>query len=163
MTSDDAPAGAVPDALRRLLDRQEIHDLLCRYARGCDRGDWELVRSAYHPDAEDDHVSFRGGVDDLIVWLTARFADVDNSVHFLGNQLVEPTGPDTAFVETYFISSRVVSGSRLRQSWGRYLDHVERRDGEWRIARRRVVLETSFTTDVSPCPPTTHPAPRASR
>ncbi|GAB3176747.1 nuclear transport factor 2 family protein [Streptomyces incanus] len=37
------------EALQRLVDRKEIQDALARYARGVDRGDWELVRSAYPP------------------------------------------------------------------------------------------------------------------
>jgi hypothetical protein len=45
---------AVPEAaLRRLLDRAQIQDATYRYARGVDRGDVGLIRSAYHPDAYD--------------------------------------------------------------------------------------------------------------
>src|SRR5579862_8540086 len=74
-------------ALQRLIDQAEIRDVMCRYARGVDRGDWALLRSTYHPDAYDDHVGYKGPVDGLIEWLDERFADVDNSVHFLGNCL----------------------------------------------------------------------------
>lgn len=150
--------GEEVSALRDLLDQHEIYDALCRYARGVDRGDWELVRSAYHPDADDDHGSYQGDIDGLIEWLDDRFADVDNSVHLLGNCLVERTGQDNALVETYFISSRLhppagkaaertAPGDALcRQAWGRYLDRFERRDGAWRIARRKVVIDASFTS-----------------
>ena len=142
------------EALQRLADRQEIQDALARYARGVDRGDWELVRSAYHPDAHDEHGSFSGGIDGLVSWLADRFQDVDNSVHFLGNCLIEPTGPDNALVETYFVSARLTTkdphraidaGDALsRQAWGRYVDHFTRRDGAWRIARRTVVVDGRF-------------------
>jgi hypothetical protein len=33
-----------------------------------------------------------------------------------------------------------------RQSWGRYVDRFERRDGQWRVADRKVVLEARFTS-----------------
>jgi hypothetical protein len=33
-----------------------------------------------------------------------------------------------------------------REAWGRYLDHFERRDGEWRVGRRIVVIEAGYTT-----------------
>ena len=69
-------------ALHRLLDKSEIYDSICRYARGIDRGDWDLVRSTYHPDADDDHVEYKGGIDGLIEWLDKRFAGIDNSMHF---------------------------------------------------------------------------------
>ncbi|MEV0493003.1 nuclear transport factor 2 family protein [Streptomyces atratus] len=145
---------SAPEALQRLVDRQEIQDALARYARGVDRGDWELVRSAYHPDAHDEHGSFSGGVDGLITWLTDRFEGVDNSVHFLGNCLIEPTGPDCALVETYFVSARLTTkdpqraidaGDALsRQAWGRYVDRFTRREGAWRIALRTVVVDGRF-------------------
>lgn len=144
--------------VRALLDRQEIEDALRRYARGVDRGAWQLVRSAYHDDAFDDHGDFKGGVEALIEWLERRFANVDNSVHLLGNCVIEAAGDGRALVETYFVSSRLVTppaaerpdlgpdDALCRQAWGRYLDHFERREGAWRIAQRRVVLEARITT-----------------
>jgi hypothetical protein len=146
------------NTLQRLADRAEIQDCLCRYARGVDRGDLELLRSTYHPDAHDQHGEYRGGVDGLIAWLADRFAGVDNSMHFLGNCLIEFAGRDFAFVETYFASRRLrppseAEGARLRpgdmlcrEAWGRYLDHFERRQGEWRVAHRVVVLESAYTS-----------------
>lgn len=140
----------------RLADRAAIQDCLCRYARGVDRGDWDLVRSTYHPDATDQHGEYRGGIDGFIDWLDKRFAGVDNSMHFLGNCLIEFAGPAHAFVETYFVSRRLLlpidaeraglqPGDRMsREAWGRYADQFERRDGEWRVARRIVVIETSY-------------------
>jgi len=144
-------------ALQRLLDKEAIRDAMCRYSRGVDRGDWELLRSTYHPDAIDEHGDFKGSVDGLIEWLDKRFAGVDNSMHFLGNCLIEFAGPDLALVETYFVSRRLrppvgderkVAGpgdAMCREAWGRYVDRFERRDGEWRVARRTVVLEASST------------------
>ena len=46
-------------ALRVLLDKQEIHEVLMRYCRGIDRCDAELLHSVYHPDATDDHGLFK--------------------------------------------------------------------------------------------------------
>lgn len=146
------------ETLQRLADRAEIQDSLCRYARGVDRGDWGMVRSTYHPDAYDQHGEYRGGIDGLIEWLDKRFTGVDNSMHFLGNCLIEFAGPNHAFVETYFVSRRLRPPTEVerpalqpgdqmcREAWGRYADQFERRDGEWRVAHRVVVLETSSTS-----------------
>ena len=146
------------EMLQRLADRAEIQDCLCRYARGVDRGDWDLVRSTYHPDAHDQHGEYRGDIGGLIAWLDKRFAGVDNSMHFLGNCLIEFAGPDHAFVETYFASRRLrpptdaeranlEPGDQMcREAWGRYADQFERRNGEWRVARRVVVIETGYTS-----------------
>lgn len=147
-------------AVLALLDKQAIYEAMCTYARGVDRGDWELVRATYHPDAYDDHVDFRGGVDELINWLDDRFRGVENSSHFLGNCHIAFAGPDKALVETYFVSSRLrpedsdrqetpATGRALcRQSWGRYVDVFERRGGEWRVSSRKVVIEQRFTSPV---------------
>lgn len=145
-------------ALQRLIDKSEIQDAMTRYARGVDRGDWELMRSTYHPDAFDSHGDYKGSVDGLIEWLDQRFAGVDNSMHFLGNCLIEFAGPDLALVETYFVSRRLrppagdecqttsPNDAMCREAWGRYVDRFERRDGQWRVAHRTVVLEASSTS-----------------
>lgn len=143
--------------LEDLADRARIQDCLCRYARGVDRGDWELVRSTYHPDAYDAHGDYKGGVDGLLRWLDERFAGVDNSMHVLANCLIEFADRDHAFVETYFGSSRLRPPTQAeaaglqpgdmvcREAWGRYADRFERREGEWRVAHRIVVIERSCT------------------
>jgi len=145
-------------ALQRLLDKDEIRDAMSRYARGVDRGDWDLVRSAYHPDAHDNHSDYSGGVDGFIEWLEKRFTGVDNSMHFLGNSLIEFAGPDLALVETYYVSRRLRSftdeerhmagpnDAMARESWGRYVDRFERRNGEWRVAHRTVVSEAASSS-----------------
>ena len=147
-----------PDTLQRLADRAAIQDAMCRYARGVDRGDADMIRSAYHPDAHDDHVEYKGDVDGFIKWLDARFAPFVNSTHFLGNCLIEFAGPDLAFVETSYASRRLrlPTGNEsaglgphdmiMRQSWGRYLDRFERRNGDWRVARRVVIVDDRFSS-----------------
>ena len=149
---------SIDKALQRLIDKDEIQDALSRYARGVDRGDWTLVRSTYHVDAYDEHGDYKGTIDGLIDWLDHRFAGVDNSMHFLGNCLIEFAGSDIALVETYFVSRRLrppvgderkTAGSRdaiCRETWGRYVDRFERRDGGWRVAHRAVVVEASSSS-----------------
>jgi len=141
------------DSLQRLLDKQEIFETMCRYARGVDRGDWDLVRSTYHEDAYDSHGDYKGDINGLIAWLEMLFKGVDNSIHFLGNCLIEFSNNNSALVETYFVSRRLraPTGEELkfakskdaisRESWGRYIDHFERRKGQWRVVHRTVVTE----------------------
>jgi hypothetical protein len=152
----------------RLADRARIMDLMARYAQAVDRRDWEGVRATYHADAHDDHGEFKGGVDAFIDWVSRRHEKVEQSMHFLGNCLVEFTGPDTALVETYFIARQtyaadaaaartMVAGGgapgRLEaEIWGRYVDVAERRDGEWRTARRTVVFEVMQVHPASSLP-----------
>ncbi|QKS00625.1 nuclear transport factor 2 family protein [Sphingomonas sp. CL5.1] len=139
--------------MQRLIDKDEIRDAIVRYAHGVDRGDWEMVRSGYHPDAYDAHGEYCGGVDGLLRWLDERFAGVDNSMHFLGQSLFEFAGPELALVETCFVSHRLRAPTSaeasdlapddaiVREGWGRYVDRFERRNGQWRVAHRTVVME----------------------
>ena len=144
--------------LQQLIDRAAIQDLMARYARGVDRRDWALVRSTFHPDAHDDHGEYKGGVDGFIAWVSRRHENVVQSVHFLGNCLIEFTSPDVALVETYYIARQtygadataarsMISGGDVKpgpveaEIWGRYIDIVVRRNGEWRTVRRIVAFE----------------------
>jgi hypothetical protein len=62
MTVDDESR----DQVKLLTDRAEIYDCMQRDARGIDRQDRALLRSAYHDGAVDDHLGFVGVVDDFI-------------------------------------------------------------------------------------------------
>ncbi len=71
-------------------------------------------------------------------------------MHFIGNEYVEVDG-DSAHSETYFISYATISDSgksASRSRGGRYLDRFERRDGEWKIARRLLVDEWNRLDDL---------------
>jgi hypothetical protein len=143
------------DALQRLVDKDQIRDLMSRYARGVDRGDWDLVRDTYHTDATDDHGDYKGGVDGFIEFARARTAGATQVMHFLGECLIEFASDDVAIVETYFFTAhtlgpeaqrqyRVSGGSSVQLSqYGRYADRVERRNRAWRIAQRIVVFEAT--------------------
>ena len=88
-------------ALRVLLDKQEIHEVLMRYCRGIDRCDAELLHSVYHPDATDDHGLFKGKAADFIPWALKALTRDDNTSHYIANELIEVDG-DVAHCESYF-------------------------------------------------------------
>ena len=142
--------------LQRLIDKDEIRDLMARYCRGVDRADWDLVRSTYHTDAHDDHGDYKGGIDGFIDFAKVRTGGATQVMHFLGECLIEFASPDLAIAETYFFTAHTLGPEAQRQygaadkggpvqlsHYGRYVDRVERRAGVWRIARRIVVFETT--------------------
>ena len=137
--SDGRPPGAA-----ELVAKQACHDAVMRCARGLDRCDPELVRSAHHPGAQVDCGAWRGGVEGFCEWLgLALFERASCTFHKLGNVLVAVDG-ERAFGETYAIVHLVggdPAAPRERVLGLRYLDRFERRDGEWRIAERRVSYE----------------------
>ncbi len=142
--------------LRRLIDREEILDVMQRYARGVDRGDWEAVRAVYHEGAFDDHGDYKGDVDGFIEFARDRVGPLPQCMHFLGNCLIEFASEDVAAVETYFMTAHTLDAQGQKaygagdgnepmqlSSYGRYVDRVERRSGEWRIAHRICVFEAT--------------------
>jgi hypothetical protein len=136
-------------ALQELLDRQAIHDVMCRYARGIDRTDLPLVQSCYHPGATDDHGSFNGTIEDFMPWVEIQLEAFDSIMHFLGNMLIELDG-DVAYVETYCISYHRLKGQDVDTLFAlRYVDRFEKREDEWRIATRKVVAEWNRVDEVN--------------
>jgi ketosteroid isomerase-like protein len=126
-----------------LADREAIRDCLYRYARGVDRIDADMVRSAYWPDAIDTHLDFTGDVEAFIAWAFPIMRAMDQTMHMIGNVLMTIRGP-TADVESYFHGyHRVTIDGRKADmiGSGRYIDRFERRGDEWRIAERLVLTD----------------------
>ena len=133
------------DELEAMRAERAITKAMLRYTRGIDRCDEELLRSAYHDDAYDDHGDrFRGPAREFIPWtlghLRKRFV---STMHTLHNIDIDVNG-DWARAETYCISQHVVRADdgqlRLETFACRYLDRFEDRPGAgWRIAHRVVV------------------------
>jgi hypothetical protein len=140
--------------LSRLADEHDIRKVIHRYCRALDRFQWEDVRACYHPDATDDHGDFRGDVDGFIELIKGRMPRLVSSSHFIGNVLVDVDGDD-ARAESYAISmSRLTAkGDKpMTDQWVgfRYVDDFERRDGEWRIARRMCLFDWVRNDPVGP-------------
>jgi ketosteroid isomerase-like protein len=133
-------------AVQRLLDEAEIRRLLARYSQAVDRGDMETLRGLYHHDATDDHSGvYSGGIDGFIATLQGSLdrGMVTCTRHCISTIAIEIDG-EVAVVESYFDAyhrRQVESGTVDELAAGRYLDRMERRDGTWRIAHRRVVWD----------------------
>jgi len=138
--------------MQEVLDRQAISDCLLRYTRGVDRVDAELIRSAFHPDALDFHSATQAGTVEsfLSYWLPLQ-ATRETAHHHVTNCSIDvDAGGDTAHAETYFFCIIKESGlSTIRMSGGRYVDRLEKRNDEWRIALRLVLSEWKADADAS--------------
>ncbi|ADP80866.1 nuclear transport factor 2 family protein [Pseudofrankia inefficax] len=140
---------ATQQRLLRLADRADIIDCLARYARGMDRLDRDLARSAYHDDAIDDHAGFVGPVDAFLDWSFAYHRQQFRHQHYVTNHHIELAG-DEAHVETYylFVATERDPDEPLKVYGGRYVDRFERRDGRWAIAGRVCLPEWRAETTV---------------
>jgi hypothetical protein len=153
-----AELASLRETVRRLSDREEIFDCLHRYNRGLDRLDPDCVMSAYFSDADDHHGPFRGSPEEFTAWVMEHMLQWDASLHILDLNNLTIEG-DSADSECYVIfTQRLADHSQLDFGGCRYLDHLERRDGEWRITQRTLVVDWTARAEVTDLPDTpAHP------
>jgi ketosteroid isomerase-like protein len=135
------------DVTTSLSDHDAIRQVATRYARGVDRLDADVMKSAYWPEATDDHGVFVGNAMvfcDRVVETHKRFA---GTMHCNMNHAIEVNG-DQASGEIYNVTYlfRVEGDVHYTDTWfGRYLDQYEKRSGEWRIIERICVHENTMS------------------
>jgi hypothetical protein len=136
-----------------IIAESEIRDVHRRFCRANDRRDEELMRSCFHPDATIE-LHEKLNVEEFIALGKAILGRFTQTWHNSGNQLVEVSG-NTAWAEHYTTSTHRIAADdegpeRDFVAMGRYIDHMEQRDGEWRIARRRMLMDFMRTDPVVP-------------
>ena len=151
-------------ALDDLIARRDVYEVLTRYSRALDRADAELMKTVYWPDGTDNHGVFNGNAAEFAEFIVREIQNwFEVTVHGLMNCHMEIAG-DVACTETYLFAYHKVRadkaldifGARYMQQFdlsklepgnqhfyfgGRYLDRLERRNGEWKIAVRQVVMD----------------------
>jgi hypothetical protein len=147
--------------LQKLFDHHEIVNIVYKYCRGIDRRDEALLRSVYWEDAVEDHGIMLTGVDDFVRMAMEIVETCVVTHHQIGNVLAQIDG-DQAKVESYVHLHHRIEGRPPRRQWplqpapvpadqkgiftdffcgGRYLDQMEKRNGSWRILRRKVAYD----------------------
>jgi len=134
---------AIAKDLTSIIDRETIRDCLARVARGEDRRDAELLGTAYWPDASVDHGIFLGTFREYLSWVVPGAPAVLLTLHTLGQSLIDLRG-NRAMAETHVTAyHRIKMESEERDIvlGGRYLDALEKRSLEWRIAKRTMLYD----------------------
>ena len=136
-------------ALRDLLDRAAIREVLARYCRAADRCDEELMRACYHQDALDKHGAFGGAAMDFVSWVIhVQRTNSLTTQHAVSTVVIELAGP-VAWVESAFEATHVRPAADgfdepfIETFWGRYVDRFEKRAGRWAISSREVAHDWS--------------------
>jgi hypothetical protein len=130
--------------LEAMLSKQEIKDVLARYARGVDRADEEMLKSCYHPDAIEEHGSaYAGPAHEYIEGAVVRIRQMGTMCHYICNVHIE-LEEELAYVEAYVLT--FARFSRDEESvdtltGGRICDRFERRADAWKIAHRKLVFD----------------------
>ncbi len=131
--------------LETLLAKDQIRDLVLRYCRAVDRRDYAALAELYHDDAVDDHGGmFSGSASEFLAWLPSILETMQATAHMVTNHLIEVDG-DYAEGEVSTIAYHLTKDEQGEDSeiviGGRYLDRYERRDGQWRFAHRKIVMD----------------------
>ncbi|MEH6519018.1 MAG: nuclear transport factor 2 family protein [Halioglobus sp.] len=140
MTTETGTA-ANPD---RVADQLAIHDILSLHSRGLDRLDQATIQAAYWPEAEVDYGSYKGGAHNFAELVVGALAgQYELTRHLLSNTLVEFTD-NIACSESCVTAGHLLLGAQEEMLfYGRYLDRLEKRNGQWKIMHRQVVIDWS--------------------
>lgn len=133
--------------LDELLSRAQISEVLMAYARGNDRVDEALLKSCFWSESTHKHGKFEGKSSDFINFALKILATVKYTAHHISNVSIGING-HRAFSECYYFAhhrrDRKEGGGEEDAFFeGRYLDDFERRDGTWKIIRRRGLSDYS--------------------
>jgi hypothetical protein len=136
---------ALEAKLQDMTDRQAIYDCIKRNSRGNDRFDADLVSSSYHADAVHELGRKRiSGAEYGAHANSAHGAYFDANLHNVTMHTCEIDG-DVAHAESYNLGVFLDKGGETgRILAGRYIDRLEKRDGEWRIVLRRATVEVAM-------------------
>lgn len=152
--------------LQRLLDESDIEKVLKLYCRAIDRLDLELLKSIYHPDATDDHGIFSGNAHEFAEFIVSTMREnILDGMHTVTHCTIDVDG-NFATSEAYYSAYQLCRGGEdfvkeffgeryaeeQRQNGtidnshdffnaGRYIDLFERREGQWKVLRRKITSE----------------------
>lgn len=131
--------------LWELIAREEIRELVARYAHHADAGRFDELVALFAEDGTlrvDDRETLRGR-DAILAFLEATRASLRDSPgprvtrHHVSALRLEVTSADAATGAAYFL----VATDRGVDHWGRYRDRYVQGDGRWRFAERRVRVD----------------------
>jgi hypothetical protein len=123
-------------------ERQRIIDVYRHYTRGLNRHDMELLYGSFWPDAQINY-GFHSWLRDPWIdqWQKNRYQKgLSCQAHHITNETVDIDG-DSAHVESYLIAlwKPPTDDKPALILAGRYIDRLDRRNGEWRIAVREFI------------------------
>lgn len=138
-------------AVRYLLDRLEIQDLVTRYFCAADQRDFKLFVGCFVAETMVDYsellpVPSAHPIEEVASVIEATMARLySNTQHFIGNHTVTVDG-DRATGETYCLAvhqhiDATLDDDQRPVSFLRYLDRYVRTEHGWRIEHRRVTRD----------------------
>jgi 3-phenylpropionate/cinnamic acid dioxygenase small subunit len=122
-------------------DRQDISEVLLRYATGIDRRDWPLFRTVFTDDCQLDYgeVGTWTGGDAVTEFMEQAHAMAGHTMHRLTNQVITVDGDKAqsrSYVDALIMMGESNSGVNAA---GFYDDELVRTADGWRVASRQFI------------------------
>jgi hypothetical protein len=136
-------------AIQWLVDRDEIRDVILRYAQCVDRRDFSTLESCFTPDVEGDFGGeWRSGRDGLIEFISG-VVYFHTTMHLMANGFVSIAG-DQATLQSYAALTHHGTNDdgeewQYNNSTARYSEALVRTPEGWRIRERGVQTEWGVT------------------
>ena len=131
-------------------DREQITDLLIRYATGIDTKDWPLFRTCFTDDVRADYgdIGVWTDVDGLTEFMTTSHETMSSTKHMMSNFVIDVDG-DAASATSYVHVVLVLT--REPQTWidavGHYVDTLVRASDGWKIRERTFSMTRQLASD----------------
>ncbi len=128
--------------VQQLQDRQDILDCIVRESRARDRQDVAMMESCWWREGVDEHGPIMINMADYATRTNAgHAANFHSTSHNITNHLCDIDG-NIAYCESYVVGGLFwLDGKTTTIAMGRYLDQLEKRNGEWRMLTRRCTIE----------------------
>lgn len=140
---EEGRVGLDSGGLQRLLDEAECRTLLMRYGPAVDWRDRTELDRLFWPDAEVDLGVFKGLGAETPEFLIQNAGQSLRRWHVSSSLSLKVDG-ESAYAESYAVTHAITGDGSAEMAshlfLGRYVDRLEKRGGEWRIASRRYLL-----------------------
>tara|TARA_B100001013_G_C24565799_1_gene424461 strand:+ start:203 stop:769 length:567 start_codon:yes stop_codon:yes gene_type:complete len=148
-----------------LLAEQAVRKAVTCYSRGADRCDIDILKSAFHHDAEVKYGSYDGPYEAFCQNVVDGHHTMNYTTHTVMNEYYNihsksGTGVGEIYVLAFLSMSQsgdVMDVSKYKDTnsdggydylvAGRYIDKYECREGDWRISLRQYMYDWSRTTE----------------
>ena len=135
-----------------MTHREDIEDVLGRYAHAYDDRDAEGVGATFAPDgvlslqiAGGDPLGPWEGREAIVEMMAATLAtQSDQRRHLASTFTLDSCDGERATARSYLTLVAVADGALTVLSTGRYVDEMARVDGAWLIARRHIALDLPY-------------------
>ena len=132
--------------MQELLDKEEIRELLQNWGFWRDQGNWEKLKTTFHPEGTMSVTWFSGRFDTFIRGSMEMRKTRSRSKHAILGSMIrlggEPVTRAVSETNVLIAGRSVLDGVELDSTaWARFYDQLEKRDGVWRILKRVAIYE----------------------